>query len=538
MRKTIAAAIVSSCIAGLLFSATAYSGKLVNGKAVSVQWRYGLKDWAAMTCESGNELRDGAILLYTVQNSLVAHCDTIHPRSNGLAQYPSFNLAGTKIAFYRLGKAPATTGSGCVSVDGGTTHISVINPDGTGLTDLCELPAEPIGGMFPLDWPAGDWIYYEMPHLNVLDGNQGNSSVMIWRVNAATKVNEKVCNFTSDGSGAELTCAYIHRMTIAQKGDYMALMTYPKNACANDPAASIQFFSHVNNVYRFPPANCNLGASSVTGRPGCNASISPSGRIMGNYFAGNHDDMQITTVVNDPGVGLVVSADNVCHVWLNTNNDPNCPICQQSSQENLTKWNGGVNIGIGAECIRWSANSDKWVGQCVGFVNSGHAGDQVLGSNQVLCNWVDKVAINVSKNPKVTGGDVNGQGVIYWNNCTGDFWVDDPVNNPARNKYEDLKGAWQDIPGAPATSIGAGIHYRSPANSGSGIQLIGHRDLLIRQPADAVSELSIADLRGVTIARYAVRGTGAVSLNAIPAGSYMAILKSHGISLSTKLIVR
>jgi hypothetical protein len=477
-----------SALIGMVTPALAYNGKSVNGKAVSVQWRYGEKDWAPMTCESGDDFRDGAILLYTIQNSNVTHCDTIHPREKGLAQYPAFNLSGTKIAFYHLGRAPATTGNGCVSVNGGKSYISIINPDGTGLTDLFELPGLPNGEFFPLDWPAGDWIYFEMPHdaAHSYAADRPNASLMIWRVNAVTKAAEKVCNFTEDGSGTEIVCGYIHRFTLTAKADYMALMVYPKYNCAVDAG-----MDHVNDICHFPPPNGNIRTSSISYRDGCNISISPSGAQVGSYLGGSHDVIFLSGT--------------------------------QVSIKDMESW-AGESIGCGAECIRWSENSDKWVGQCIGFVPSGHAGSQVQGCNQVICNWIDKVAINVSKNPHTDPGDVNGQGVIRWNNCTGDFWVDDPANNPNKNSYEDLQGVWRAVPGATAVED-AGAAGRDAALGGTfSIASSIAPAIRVHIPHQAPWKVSIAGVDGRTIRSLTGASAGDIAVPLADAGSGIRVI--------------
>ena len=504
MRNTIAWAVVSGCIAGLLFSATAYNGKSVNGMAVSVQWRYGEKDWAPMTCESADLLRDGAILLYTIRNSSVAHCDTIHQREKGLAQYPAFNLSGTKIAFYHLGRAPAATGNGCVSVNGGKSYISIINPDGAGLTDLFELPGLPNGEFYPLDWPAGDWIYFEMPHdaAHSYAGDRPNASLMIWRVNAVTKAAEKVCNFTEDGSGTELVCGYIHRFTLTARADYMALMVYPKYDCTVDAG-----MDHVNHICHFPPQDCNIRTSSISYRDGCNISVSPSGAQVGSYLGGLHDVMFLSRA--------------------------------QVSIKDMESW-AGEAIGCGAECIRWSENSDKWVGQCIGLCPDGHADAQANGCNQVICNWVDKVAINVSKNPKVTGGDVNGQGVIYWNNCTGDFWVDDPVNNADKINYEDLQGVWHAVPGATALED-PGVAGRHAALDGiAGIKAIAGSAIRIHVAQQGPWEISVAGVDGRMIRSLTGAGAGIVAVPIADAGRgiFVVTLTRGGKHFVNRCVVR
>jgi hypothetical protein len=536
MKKRMLQILVGGLVAALFTPANAYNGKLVNAIAVSVQWRQGTQDWAPMCCECGSEVREGPIVLYTIQNSRVTKRDTIYSRINGLASYPAFNLSGTRIAFYRLGHAPAASGTGCVSVNGGKSYISVINPDGTGLTNLCELQSLPQKGVFELDWPAGDWIYFQMPHVNVLDANQGNASVMFWRVNAVTKVAEKVGNFTNDGSGAELKCAYAHRFTLSLDAKHMALMTYPKDAC-NGEAAATEYFSHVNTIYSFPPPNGNLGNTCLGYRDGCNISISPSGKIVANYFAGWHDDMQLGTpdystgftcsgIGNDnPSVGLKIE-----HVWLNYNSS------QPSSNANLAKW-AGEFVGYGSEMIRWSANSDKWVGQCVGFTGTGHAGSQGDGSNQVVCNFIDSVAINVSKNPTTPPGDVNGQGVIRYNNCTGDFWVSDPANNPNGDRYEDLQGVWHTIDGTAVSRDGnpAGLP-RFSANAIS-VTVSGH-DVQFQLPSKGMSRIVISDITGKTVARISASGCLRLPVRLLGAGAYVIMAKYQETTRQFKMVLR
>jgi hypothetical protein len=168
----------------LVFAAnlSAYNGKQVNAKAVSVQWRHGIAtDWTSMCCDCWDGFPQGQIVVYTITAGVVqSNPATIYTRDKGLATYPAFNLAGTKIAFFRSSKAPAATGNMCASVNGGKSYVSVINTDGTGLTDLVEIPATPAGEIMPLDWPAGNWIYYTKPY--AIQGDP--SSVDIWRVNA------------------------------------------------------------------------------------------------------------------------------------------------------------------------------------------------------------------------------------------------------------------------------------------------------------------------------------------------------------------
>lgn len=215
-----------------------------------------------------------------------------------------------------------------MTVNGGKSYVSVINTDGTGLTNLVEIPTAPAGEMVPLDWPAGDWIYYERTHDPADVQGNDPTSVDIWRVNANTSVAEKVCNVT-DGSITEIKCTYLRRFSLTLKADKMAVQTMGKYNCTADGGVNIGG----NCVWPFPPSGC--------------------------------------------------------------------------------KFTGSIT--------------------CRG-----------MGSNSIACNWVDQVAFNISKNPKVGSSDGN-DGVMRLNNCTGDMWISAPANNPNGDKYEGLNGVWQTV---------------------------------------------------------------------------------------------
>jgi len=450
MKKAAVIMVVSTFLAGLPSSATAYNGKYLNGKAVSVHFH----DGGVNLCESSGNPWRGSIVVYTIQNSKVTGADTVYKKEQGYAHYAAFNLAGTKIAFYRFGQAPSTSGS-CIAVNGGKSYISVMNSDGTGLTDLCELPALPSRAeIFPLDWPAGDWIYYTRPHDAAHTYNGDNGSTVIWRVNYLTKTNERVCNLTDNGTGAEEMCNSIRRFTLSVDARHTAIMYVAggKGGCTADVINN-----HENNVHTFPPPGCAILSSCVGYCSGCNISISPSGKIVGSYMGGAHDWLVLGSVNyangtscqgignDDTSAGLKIDG-----FWINKLTNPNCPTCILSSQLNLTTLTGEF-VGRGAELIRWSANSDKWVMQKIGNGWDGHAGDNDNGSNQVVCNFIDSVAINISKNPPPPPFPYPS-GYVFQNNDAGDLWVSDPANNPGGDRYEDLQGRWHSIDGAIVVS--------------------------------------------------------------------------------------
>jgi hypothetical protein len=135
--------------------------------------------------------------------------------------------------------------------------------------------------------------------------------------------------------------------------------------------------------------------------------------------------------------------------------------------QEVKQWTG-QDPGRGGELIRWSANSDKWFLQQVGWY--GHAMEVAWGSNQLLLNWSDGEAIITSANPRNNKEDINS---IFYCNTAGDFWVQGP-----EGKLETAEGQWADVQEVgpvvglrmineiPLINSGTGIGlYESPYNS-------------------------------------------------------------------------
>jgi hypothetical protein len=485
MKKVISAFLcIPAAILLLTENTGAYNAAQVNAKAVSVQWRHGIgTDWSSMCCECWDGFPQGAIMVYTISNGAVqSNPAAIYTRDKGLATYPAFNLSGTKIAFFRSSKAPATSGNGCLTVNGGKSYVSVINTDGTGLTNLVEIPAAPSGEMLPLDWPAGDWIYYEKPY-NIQNGDP--TGVDIWRVNASSKAAEQVCNL-SQGS----TCTYWRRFSLTLKGDKMAGQTMGKYECSGGVGGG-------NCIWNFPVSGCNLSNGKGECRAACNISISPSGAVVGSYFSGAHTQLELGD--NTPGVysfgwGWGIDLFNQVAAWA------------------------GEDVGAGCELIRWAVNSDKWVLQNVGWY--GHADAIAEGSNAVACDWIDKVAFNITKNPKLPSADANG--VMHINSCTGDMWINDPTNNPSGNKYEDLSGVWHTV-----ASTATGNEYSLLAEKKPAAIAMTPAGLLISIDPRSTSNISITDIKGRSIASRIVRGDAlCVPRTLLTCGTYIVIVKS------------
>jgi len=457
------------CIALILAAAPmtifAYNGKNVNAKAVSIQWIQAGWEYPNPKCGENDFFDDGSICVYTIQNAKVTHVDTVYDRTQGLADAVAFDLTGTRIAFLRTSRAPAASGGSCVTANGGKNTISIINADGTGLTNLCELPARPFSGeCWLLDWPAGEWIYYEYPKPD------GSSKIEIWKVNATTKENVQVCSWG-------LAACYFRRFTLDLTATHMAAQILD-GGCS------------YNTVFNFP-GTCNLAADQICGRPGCNIAISPSGQMTAGYMGG-HDHCGINW-----GVG---TSHQACY-----------DVVTDLTLANQNSWAAPEQVGIDAEHIKWARNSDKWVLQEVGWF--GHAAQLSLGSNQVVGNWVDQVSINISKNPPTPAG------VAYrWNNSTGDMWIDDPVNNPQKNKYEDLQGVWHEAPGATAI---AENHANRSAASGLSFSVSKGGSIRVTLPFAALTEVRLLDTRGAVVRTARGAHEAVLSAAGLAKGVYM-----------------
>ena len=399
----------------------------------------------------------GSIVRYRIGGDAVTSSDTIYSKANGYAYYPVINLEGTKVAFYRWGTP---------------SQIAVVDLASKQVTNLAALPADP-GNEMPLDWPAGNWIYYVLPQNPGDDDPVVRQSTEIWRVNVSTKANEKYV-YINDGrvpmpptpSGwGPLFPAFIRRLEISLDGTRAAIQ-------GNNFAHPDGSYYNVNSVYCFPPPGGTVSddGACYIGNPGasCNISLSCSGGYCAGYISGWHD---LLTTGKLPGA----IGPSIADLQLNT----------------IESWYG-QDIGQGAELVRWARNSDKWVLQQIAFSGLEVGG----GSNQVLANWVDHKAIRTSHNIK---GD-------HWSSCTGDFWVDGGAANAG--KYEGADGVWR----TPAvTGTDRSIHQRSPL-SGARFQSRAQEISLKKSGSAGANSVagtrSAYDLRGRNKTRTTVESAG------------------------------
>jgi hypothetical protein len=311
----------------------------------------------------------GQLVKFTIKGDTVFACDTIHRFSSGLAQYPALNMEGTKAVFYRWGTSVAkSSNTDVLATTTKKDSIAVIDLATNTVTNLCELTSHP-GFDAALDWPAGDWVYYGMPvyDATVQDGGKTQSYYVertIYKVNVNTRENIMV---TTPKPGTS-SCS-LRRFSLTDDNAYCAVEL--KNGVGG------------NYLFGFPPPNGNISSSPILGQlPGCNVGVSASGTYAGNYYAGYHQEIYVSKVNRHAGNGY---------------ND--FPTAATPSLTDVKNWDAHHRTpGCGAECIRWSCNSDKWVLEQSGLI--AHASDMCYGSNQVLVNWVDKKAIVTSNNPK------------------------------------------------------------------------------------------------------------------------------------------
>ena len=435
-------------------------------------------NWSPACCDCGVGWA-GNIELVTVRNGAVTRVDTIWNRTQGFGQYPAFNADAQRIAFYRWAKAG--NGKTCTTI-GGTNYITVMNRDGSNPRNIIALQSQPYGEM-ALNWPAGDWIYY------IRNKNE------IRRVDVNTGSDQSVC---TEGGGR-----WYRRFEMTMDGAYGGFQTYGGTS------------GDLNGVKAYP-----FTGGETKHFAGCNAAISASGRFGSNYFAGWHTEICFNTV---QGSGL--------NLWLplydKTVEDPNWNTLYPN-RGNINEWlspdepvfNGStLQGGMSAECMRWAANSDKWILQ---MVNHYGLGNEVSnGSNCVAANWIDKAAFLVSHNPKQPL-DPAQVGTIFRANSTGDMWVDGGVEN--LGKWEDTTGAWHAVPGFVPTGVSefSRICRDDPAISitgfGSGIRIMF--------PTGKAFTARIIDVQGRTVLQRGVTGDAVLRDNRLRAGVYQVIMES------------
>lgn len=305
----------------------------VDGVSVSVQWE-GEYD--------GFFGGFGAVWRHEISGNLATNHTLLHP---GPARMVVISADGSRVAFIKEGGTIAT-----MSIHGGEE------------TDLIATHQYAC-----LDWPSGDWIYYNL-------GGFGDiySSKYLRRVNAVTGADEAVTEFS---------CA-IWRFHISRD---------LKRAVVRD----VDCFGAIV-AYDLETNNGVLQASRATDEPSCGAGLDPEGA----YF--------IDGFVDHSGIDI--------RRWHDLT------IVESLVHDTITAW-GGPQSGDQHDRNAWSANSQKWMcihlGWGIGWdpENGWHT---PTGANQVLYNWVDQERIVVTSN---TEGS-------HKYDSAGDFWVGTPPMTP------------------------------------------------------------------------------------------------------------
>ena len=373
----------------------------------------------------------GNLIRYNIVNNAVTSRDTLF---KGKAQWPAINFTGTKVAFFRWGST------------GTTNCVSVIDKAGGAVTDLVTglpaplvFPAPVVDVRDPmLDWPAGDWVYYEKP----------TKSHEIWRVNIKDPSrNEKVVTYVKSPKGEDPGPIYFYRWSMSVDAKWALCW-------------SAGYTYNSNIWHSFPPpggdplAGAPCGGVSWAQINACNGAISPSGSFACHYTGGSHQQID------------VLGWD---HVTTGT-------VWPYSGGGNLT-----LNIA-GAEQLRFSANSDRWIVEQVGY--NGHAQALCAGSNQWLINWKDGTTIVGSDNPPNQDPS----------KCSdaGDFWIDGGAQN--LGKYEDANGTWVAVaPIDPTPAANPLKRATCAAHARPRLQYTGSR-LSVVTAADGA--IYTADIRG------------------------------------------
>jgi hypothetical protein len=385
----------------------------MDGVAISIAQRY------AMGCDYGPYIPEvqqedqwfciGNILRYNIASNAVTSRDTIYnSRRSGYAQYPTFSYDGQHVAFFRWGIYDSTGIKTGGSKD--SNWIAVMDVNGSNLRNLVKIAQPALNAS--MDWPMpkgdGNWIYYIKPktggrqlYAKACEGNE------LWRVNADNPTqNAKV---TAYPAGTVAAPAWERRFSLSLDSKYAAVQ----------PMYSTPI---VNIAMNFSPLNADGWASctdTVT-LSGCNICVSTGG----NYVA-HYNDVYHRKV-------FMYKWDHAAHALILCGADP----CFIFGLDDLPAWTSNAitfDADAGAEQIRWSVNSEKWLCRWIGCW--GDADNMRFGSNQLLTNWVDHQAIKTSNNAKPTSStDCN---TIMWGTDAGDLWVTGPVG-----QIEDTTGAW------------------------------------------------------------------------------------------------
>jgi hypothetical protein len=351
---------------------------LLNGFAVTTIRNYCHNDFTLYYSRTF-----GNIVKFTIAEGKVTRCDTIYKKT--LADFPTINLSGTKVAFVHKDSAGAWN-------NGRTKkYLSVMDADGGNVRDLDTIPGyygEGGEAKILLEWPAGDWIYY------CRGGNVGGPDP-VWKINS-TDPSKRQQIFT-------YKCMYSFSLSLDAT----------KSSITSTICSDAQAW-YCNALYTFPPAADPRGDWPTAVSYGCGSYISPSG----NYHV--HFQDQGHTIL---GVNTLNWSSHTASATLDIRQNPS-----------FAQWSGLPQDSVGADKMwysRWAVNSDKWI--CALTQNAN------LLNMQLLVNWVDHQAIAMPHGPSNVSPSACSQTDVSERSAeAGDLWV---AGGPC-GSYEDINGNW------------------------------------------------------------------------------------------------
>jgi hypothetical protein len=446
-----------------------WAAHAVDGIAISTQYAY--KDWD----------RGGDLVRYDIKNGDVVKRTIIFDGAGGnvqkarsRARFPSINKQGTQVAFFR-----ATNDS--------AWFVCVMNLDGTGLCNLARIPStySPRGYLY---LTTDGWVYYTM------GGDQTNDegSHLLWRVNVNDpSTNQQVVRFDYG----------LWQFGMSADGKRMVLR----------PAVDVNDGSCCASAYRYiPPGDGHFTAANrLLDGMGCGLGISPSGTWVMKLQGGSHTGVGLSTwehsftSTSNTDVGF---HSFLINKWLLPSGRVTAHCGYYEVDTTITLY-----AGLGMDCNRWSSNSDKWLCLQMGWPeqSSGSGRYSYCGSNQVLFNWVDSIAIGTSQLRRScmdsygfgANCDVDLPDSMFRRSDAGDFFV----TAPQADVNADLR-ALVSHSGIPSSAVpGPGALSIRPSAEG----------MLVRIAVRGSFQVRILDVKGRLVARRAIEGPTAAWL-AVP----------------------
>jgi hypothetical protein len=456
----------------------------VDGVAVSTQ-----------TSQLWPSMPGGDIIRYDIRNNDVVSVKKLVDGGGGTnaasrGKFPALELSAARVAFYHC------TNNG--------NFVAVINIDGTGLRDLARIPdGSGYNTEGYLDWPAGKWIYYQQGgDEQAVEGNKH-----LWRVNVDSPAqNEEVASFGYN----------IWQWGMSSNASRMIL----RLCCGSMPCEMSKF--------ALPSSGPVTSSMCFDPGVGCATALSPSGQWVCFCSGGLHIFMTVKSW--DPsGQSFDFKSYPDINSWA----------VNASALTAHCSWYDypqGIDIGLGfgMDCNRWSSNSDNWLSLCMGWLEDSVASGRYAfcGANQVVANWREKIALNVSKSPRAcadkegfsTGCDKNAPADQFRRNDAGDFIVTAPLSDINADLRQYVTGVFSaDRP-------------RTPPEAAVWRQAGGEFRTVL--PSEGLYQLSISDATGRVRWSCGSNGKRALGIprTAIPPGIYLLTITHAGRGVSASVL--